>query len=93
MKTENIVIIALLALLFFSFKKKKNKIIIEDLQSNQYAAIRGSKLYSENGQIIAQFANDTWINIINTDDDYFWLVETLNQQIRGYIYFDDIKKV
>jgi len=93
MKTENIVIIALLALLFFSFKKKKNKIIIEDLQSNQYAAIRVSKLYSENGQIIAQFANDTWINIINTDDDYFWLVETLNQQIRGYIYFDDIKKV
>ena len=93
MKTENIVIIALLALLFFSFKKKKNKIIIEDLQSNQYAAIRGSKLYSANGQIIAQFANDTWINILNTDDDYFWLVETLNQQIRGYIYFDDIKKV
>lgn len=93
MKTENIVIIAFLAFLFFSFKKKKNKITIEDLQSNQYAAIRGSKLYSANGQIITQFANDTWINILNTDDDYFWLVETLNQQIRGYIYFDDIKKV
>lgn len=92
MKTENIVLIALLAFLFL-FKKKKNKITIEDLQSNQYAAIRGSKLYSANGQIITQFANDTWINIINTDDDYFWLVETLNQQIRGYIYFDDIKKV
>lgn len=90
-----LLIIGALVLMAFTKRKRGGIVTVEDLPSGQLVAKKGSKIYSTNtGMPFFTFDIDTWIEILDDNvDDYYALVQTLDGQKKGYLFYIDMKTI